>query len=265
MLTEEIKKKGLDGKMSFNFQARGDNADENLLKSLYDVGFRSIFFGLETASEEIMKTIKKGETVAQCVAAVNIAKKIGFHVSATFIYALPGETHQDRINCVNLSKELALDMVRYNNATPYPGTELYEIALKEKRLNIQGLYENFNSVSTFIENPFKKIPFSYVPANNRENEIRRDVLFSYFSFYFNIDRLRSVFARPDQGVGWFNAGERIWETFKKLPALLLLMMMLFFKFGQLFYYCVIKKETSISFGFFLKIFEGLFRGKKKSD
>ena len=159
-LLEEIKKSGLDKKMTFNFQARGDNVDYTLLQDLYNSGFRSVFFGLETASERLMKVIKKGETVAQCIEAVKMAKEIGFHVSATFIYGLPGETHQDRLDSVLLSKNLKLDMVRYNNATPYPGTELYEIARKENRLNIQGIYENFNSVSTFIENPFKKIPFS---------------------------------------------------------------------------------------------------------
>ena len=89
-----------------------------------------------------MKIVKKGETVAQCIDAVKMAKDIGFHVSATFIYALPEETHQDRMDSINLSRDLQLDMVRFNNAT-YPGTELYEIAKREKRLNVKGLWENF--------------------------------------------------------------------------------------------------------------------------
>jgi len=262
-LMDEIKKKSFDKKMSFNFQARGDNVNYKLLTDLYDAGFRSIFFGLETASEEIMKVIKKGETVAECIEAVKMAKKIGFHVSATFIYGLPTESHQDRMNCVGLSRETRLDMVRYNNATPYPGTELYEIAKKENRLNIQGLYENFNSVSTFIENPFKRIPFTYVPANNTESGIRMDILFSYFSFYFDAERLKNIFARPDLGVGWFNAGEAIWEKLKRIPALFFLMLMLLIKFGQLFYYSVIKKETAISFKHFLKVFDGLWRKERR--
>lgn len=261
-LMEEIKRKGLDKKMSFNFQARGDNVNYKLLKDLYGAGFRSVFFGIETASDRIMKIIQKGETVAECAEAVRMSKEIGFHVSATFIYALPGETHQDRMDCVRLSKELKLDMVRYNNSTPYPGTELYEIAKRENRLNIQGLYENFNSVSTFIENPFKKIPFSYVPPDNTEDEIRRDVLFSYFSFYLDAERLKNIFARPDQGVGWFNAGEKIIEIIKKLPALAILFFMLFVKFVQMFYYSVIKKETAISMRYFLRIFDGLWRKKE---
>ena len=261
-LMEEMRKKGLDNKMTFNFQARGDNADYELLKEMYKTGFRSIFFGLETASEEIMKAIKKGETVAQCVEAVRMAKKIGFHVSATFIYGLPGETHRDRMECVRLSRDLKLDMVRYNNSTPYPGTELYEIAKKENRLHVQGLYENFVSVSTFIENPLKTIPFSYIPKDNTEEEIRRDILFSYFSFYLDIEKLRRIFTQPERGVGWFNTGERLKEFVYKTPSLIFLGLMLCIKFVQLFYYSVVKKETAISLGFFLKVFDGLFFGKK---
>lgn len=263
-LIDAIKKKNLHRKMSFNFQARGDNVNPKLLHDLYGAGFRSIFFGMETASEKVMQIVKKGETVSQCIDAVRVAKKVGFHVSATFIYGLPGETHTDRAEAVRLSRELNIDMVRYNNATPYPGTELYEIAKRENRLNIQGVYENFISVSTFIENPLRPISFTYVPEGNTEAQIRRDLLFSYFSFYLDINRLKSIFTRPDQGVGWFNAGERIWDIFKKLPALLSLAMMLFFKFNQLFYYSVVKKETAISLRYFLKIFDGL-RLKKKNN
>ncbi len=261
-LIDAIKKKDLHKKMSFKFQARGDNVNPGLLRDLYDAGFRSIFFGMETASEDVMKIVKKGETVSQCIEAVKMAKKAGFHVSATFIYGLPGEKHSDRMKAVRLSRELNIDMVRYNNATPYPGTELYEIATKENRLYIHGIYENFNSVSTFIENPFKRIPFSYVPANNTEHEIRRDLLFSYFSFYLDANRLKSIFTRPDQGVGWFNAGEKIIDIVKKLPALVFLCLMLFVKFGQMFYYTVFKKETAISFRHFMKVFDGLLYREK---
>lgn len=244
LLLDEIKSRGFDKKMTFNFQARADNVNRRLLQDLYGAGFRSVFFGLETASEDIMKTIKKNETVAQCIDAVRMAKETGFHVSATFIYALPGEKHKDRMACVKLSKELGIDMVRFNNATPYPGTELFEIAKRENRLNIKGLYENFNSVSTFIENPFRKIPFSYVPEGNTEDEIRRDILFSYFSYYLDAKRLKGIFARPDLGAGWFNAGERLIEIIRKMPALFFLGLMLCLKFGQLMYYMVFKKETS---------------------
>lgn len=263
-LLDRIKAKGLDKKMSFSFQARGDNVSHELLTDLYNGGFKSIFFGIETSSDEIMKTIKKGETVAQCIDAVNMAKRIGFHVSATFVYGFPGETNKDRIGCVKLSKELKLDMVRYNNATPYPGTELYQIAKNENRLRVIGLYENFISVSSFIENPLRAIPFSYVPEGSTEKEIRRDILFSYFSFYLDRTRLLNVFTKTDRGAGWFNAGEKFMEVAKKIPSVLLLLLMFIIKFSQLFYYCVIHKETAISLKYFLKIFDGLMLRKDQS-
>lgn len=246
-LMDAIKSKGLHKKMTFNFQARGDNVNYELLRDLFDAGFRSVFFGLETASEEIMKTVKKGETVAQCVEAVKMAKEIGFHVSATFIYSLPGETHKDRMDCVRLSNELNLDMVRFNNATPYPGTELYDISKSEDRLHVKGLYENFNSVSTFIENPFNKIPFSYVPSGNTEEEIRMDILLSYLIFYLDFSRLKSIFASPDKGVGWFNAGEELMEFVKKIPPLLLMGALLTAKFSELFLYILRGKGSASSF------------------
>lgn len=253
-LTEGIRKNGLHKKMTFGFQARGDNTNYKLLKDLYNSGFKSVFFGIETASDRIMRAIKKEETVAECVEAVRLAKKIGFHVSATFIYGLPGDTHSDRMNCVKLSEDLKLDMVRYNNATPYPGTELYAIAKKESRLKVQGYYENFVAVSTFIENPFKRIPFAYIPEGNLEAEIRRDILFSYFNFYLNIYRLKMIFTDSDQGVAWFSVGDTAMDVLKKTPAIITLFFMLLCKFFQLFYYAVIKQETRIPLSDFLKIF-----------
>ena len=74
-LIEKIKDCGLDKKMSFSFQARGDNVDYKILKDLYDTGFKNIFYGIETSSEDIMKSLKKGETVSECIRAVRLAKK----------------------------------------------------------------------------------------------------------------------------------------------------------------------------------------------
>ena len=247
-LIDEIRQRRLDNKMTFSFQARGDNADYALFKDLYSSGFKSVFFGMETASNRIMKLIKKGETVEQCINAVRMAKELGFHVSAAFIYGFPTETHSDRINCARLSKELEIDMARFNNATPYPGTELYQIAKKEGALNIQNDYENFISVSTFIENPFKKIPFSYIPAGSTENEIRNDILFSYIIFYMDIKKIKRILTMSGEGAGWFSAGEKILETVKKIPALVFLGILLSVKFGSLFVNMLLKRNTSTSFG-----------------
>lgn len=246
-LIEAIKARGLHEKMTFSFQCRGDNVDYQILKDLFDAGFKSVFFGLETANENLMKIIKKGETVEDCIKAVLMAKEIGYHVSATFIYALPTETHEDRMDAIQLALDLELAQVRFNNATPYPGTELYEIAQSQLRLNVQGLYENFISVSTFIESPFDKIPFTYVPPEASEDEIRSDILFSYLAFYCNINKLKEILFKPKQGVGWFAAGNSVMEFLKKTPALVALFAFMGFKFLQLFWDILLKRNTQLRF------------------
>jgi anaerobic magnesium-protoporphyrin IX monomethyl ester cyclase len=228
-----IKEKGLHKKTKFSFQARGDSVDYQILQDLYTAGFHSVFFGIETSSEEIMKIIRKGETVAECIAAVKMAKEIGFHVSATFIYGLPTETHQIRMDCARLANELEIDMVRFNNATPYPGTELYDIAKNNNNLYIQGDYENFNSVSTFIENPFHPTPFSYVPEGMTEGEIRNDIIESYFKFYLHIGKLKRMLSRRDEGVGWFNLNGSTFDKIAKLSGLITISFYMAVKFVQM--------------------------------
>ena len=255
-LLDKLEKKGLYRKMNFTFQARGDNVEFKLLQDLYDAGFKNISIGMETASERIMRIINKGETVEQCVEAVRMAKEIGFHISATFMYGLPTETHEDRLNCLKLSKEFKLDLVRFNNATPYPGTVLNKVAMKENRLCVKGLYENFNSVSATIESPFRKLPFSYVPVGSSEEEIRNDILFSLLAFYFDFDRIKMLFSKSEATKRWFNPGDSGNGLFRKIPALFYLGVILSIKISCLLFDIFLKRNTSISIAEFTSILTG---------
>jgi anaerobic magnesium-protoporphyrin IX monomethyl ester cyclase len=262
-LIDEIKKRGLHRKMSFSFQGRADSVDEPLMRELYDAGFHSVSFGIETASEKIMKGIKKGETVAECVSALKMAKRLGYCTSSVFIFGLPEETFQDRMAAVELSDDLDLDMVRYNNATPYPGTELWEIAKRQGRIFIKGLYENFISVAGFVENPFRPIRFPYVPPGNTEAEIRRDMLYAYFRFYIHRARFMRMFKKQDEGPRWFETGNNLSEKLKKLLPLIVVFCALLVKFSQFFIYTVLYPPTRISLNHFLTVFKGLGPSAKK--
>lgn len=251
-----VKARGLHRKMTFSFQARGDNVDRAILEDLFDAGFKSVFFGIETASERLMRAVKKGETVTLCADAARLAKDIGFHVSATFIFALPGETHEERLAAVRLARELQLDQVRFNNATPYPGTELYRIARDEGRLHVQGVYQNFNSVGVFVESPFDPIPFSYLPTGASEQEIRNDILFAYLVAYLDLARLREILFKPRQGVGWFNAGANLKEFLAKIPALAFLFTMMGIKCGRMVWDILRGRGTQLTRGDLLHLLRG---------
>ena len=171
---------------TFGCYTRGDAISEEVLLDLKEAGFTTIGFGMETASERLMKIINKGETVAANVRGVKLAKKFGFRVGATFIMGLPTETREERLSSYRLARELNIDYARFNNACPYPGTKLYEIAKSENRLNVGANWENLNTVGALVESSV----LPYVPLSCKEDELRKDILKANYSFWL---RPKSIF------------------------------------------------------------------------
>lgn len=93
-----------------------------------------IAFGLESGSEKSLKLMKKGVTVEDNINAVKLAKKIGFKVYSFFIIGFPWEDREDIQKTIELSKKIPSDFVEFHIATPYYGTELYEMMKRENLL-----------------------------------------------------------------------------------------------------------------------------------
>jgi len=195
-------------KAIFACQTRGDAIDEEILEYLKKAGFTTIAFGLETGSERLMKLINKGETVQQNIEAVKMAKKYGFKIMGAFIYGLPTETKQERKLAYQLTKDLDLDLIRFNNATPYPGTELYRIALEEDRLTPGKNWENLNACGTFVEGPFSQAPLAYCPKTTTEEELRRDILRANFFFWLRPKRIFRILREGTVLGGWLALPEK---------------------------------------------------------
>jgi len=264
-LTKKIKEKGLHKKMTFTFQGRGDHLTRELAEELYSAGFNTCLFGIETASEQIMKTIDKGETVAELERGIEIAKQVGMHVAGTYIFGLPGETHEDRMDCVRASEKLGLHSVRYNNATPYPGTALYHTAVKEGRLHNQGgMWENFVAVSGITENPFKQVPFAYLPPGpgNSEEEIKRDILLAHLVSYSHVGTVLKAIFKRSKNPNWFVIGRNPIEFLKKMPRLGFLAVMIVGKVTHLFYQLLIKKKTRLPLRHLFEIFSIPYKIRK---
>jgi radical SAM superfamily enzyme YgiQ (UPF0313 family) len=203
-----IRSKGLNKGVIFDCQARGDTVDEDILNVLKSAGFRTIHFGVETASERLMKMIDKNETIKEIEDGIRLAKRLGFRVSGTFILGLPTETEDERKATYTLANRLSLDYVRFNNATPYPGTRLYEVALKEKRFNPGKDWENLNACGTLVESPFKNAQLAYVPLTTSETCLRRDILQFNLFYSFNPWRIYKILKERVGPAGWLALPER---------------------------------------------------------
>ena len=211
-LCGSIIEKGLNTKAEFTMVTRGDCVDDALLRKLKEANFTGLAFGVETASEELMKMINKKETVQDIVSGINLAKKYNFLVDTVFIFGLPGESRADRVASFNLACSLDVSKARFNNATPYPGTELYRMAKAENNLNIIGDWENFNPTGALTaKNPFK-YPLPYYPKGSTPEDLVMDVIQANMLYFLQPKRLlllfKNVFDR--KGTKWLVLPPKWW-------------------------------------------------------
>jgi len=132
-LTDEILKKNL--KIKWTCNSRVNNVDLELLKRMKESGCWMIGFGIESGNQKILDYSKKGVILKQSMNAVKLAKKAGIEVSAQFIIGLPGETKKTALETLSFAKKLDADYVQFYCAVPFPGSELYEMAIKRKWIN----------------------------------------------------------------------------------------------------------------------------------
>lgn len=79
---------------------RADLFDEEIAMSMAKSGCENISFGVESVSSQVLKTIKKGESIEQISRAVDIAKKYIKNVNGFFIIGLPGSSYESDLNSV---------------------------------------------------------------------------------------------------------------------------------------------------------------------
>jgi radical SAM superfamily enzyme YgiQ (UPF0313 family) len=108
---------------------RVDLVDKSLLKIMHDGGCRGVSFGVESGSQKILDNAKKGIAVEQAEDAIECAKESGMKVYCSFIFGLPGENWSTVDETISFVKRTLPTGAQFNVAVPYPGTELYRIAL----------------------------------------------------------------------------------------------------------------------------------------
>ena len=123
-------KESLPG-MRWYCNTRVNLVDRDLLLLMRESGCRGIAFGVESGSQTILDTIRKGITVQDAKVAIAEAKNAGLKVYASFIIGLPGENHETLKATSKFIQETLPHSAQFNIAVPYPGTELYHQGIAE--------------------------------------------------------------------------------------------------------------------------------------
>src|SRR6266516_2359406 len=104
--------------------------DYETLKAMKDSGCRLLIVGYESGDQQILKNIKKGATIERARQFTKDCHKPGLVVHGEFILGRPGETRETIKNTIKFAKELDVETIQVSVAHAYPGTELYDYAMK---------------------------------------------------------------------------------------------------------------------------------------
>lgn len=109
--------------------SRVDLIDAPLLAAMKGAGCHTIIFGVESASEDILRRYRKGYTKEQIRQAFRLCRVAGIRTVATFILGLPEETEETAGETIAFLKELDCDFASFNVAVPRMGTTLRQEAI----------------------------------------------------------------------------------------------------------------------------------------
>jgi anaerobic magnesium-protoporphyrin IX monomethyl ester cyclase len=120
----ELERRGL--RVPWECLGRVDNLDAGTAAAMRRAGCRTVFFGLESGSDDVLRLMGKGATAAQARKAVWAAHDAGLEVGGFFILCYPGETDETVLETLRFADSLPLDYVGLSMPYPLPGSALRE-------------------------------------------------------------------------------------------------------------------------------------------
>lgn len=127
--------------------------DYRLMKQ---AGFRFVLFGLESANQETLDRIHKGEKIENMVESCRLAKKAGLSPHITIMFGYPWEDEKQIANTVQLGRTILkkgwAHTLQATVLIPYPGTPLYQ-ECREKGWLLTENYEDFDQRMPVMKTP----------------------------------------------------------------------------------------------------------------
>lgn len=166
---EGILREGLD--VSWSASSRVNTFDRETAQAMRRAGAHTIYFGIESGTQRVLDFIGKGIKLSQAVEAVKTAAEAGLKALGSFVIGFPIEREEDIDRTIGFSKRLGLDYAQFTVATPYPGTRLWDFALRNRLLVTLDwrLYTTVNAVMRGL----------YLTAN----QIQSMLVKAYLTFY----------------------------------------------------------------------------------
>lgn len=124
---------------------RVDLVSRDLLRAMKNAGCRTIWFGVESGSPNVLRRLNKGITLEQALQTFRLCREEGLQTSASFVLGIPGETASDMEETFKFAKKLDPDWCQFNIFIACPGSSLYDEVLEK------GLYDRKDGFLLFVK------------------------------------------------------------------------------------------------------------------
>jgi len=124
---KELCQQIIDRKLGISWvcDTRVDCLDEEMAALMKNSGCVRIKIGVESGSDRVLASIRKGTSTAEIRRAVRLIKKHGIPLTVYLMVGFPGETNEDLRQTIEFAKELEADYYSLSVLAPYYGTQVW--------------------------------------------------------------------------------------------------------------------------------------------
>ena len=115
-------------------QSRAEAIDAETVAWMRRAGCECIQLGVESGAPETLRFLGKQITPERVIAAADVIRQAGIHLSIYLIAGIPGETEQAQQQTLALVKKVRPDDIQAAPLAYYPGTALFEAEVQSGRL-----------------------------------------------------------------------------------------------------------------------------------
>jgi radical SAM superfamily enzyme YgiQ (UPF0313 family) len=202
-----IIEKSLHKKVKFIGQTRADTIDYELFKKMKEAGFYRLAMGVESGNPMILKRIKKRLDLSKVEESFRLAQKVGMRTRANFIFGHPYETPETARDTINFAVKLNADDNSFAAMTPYPNTEILEMASKGEG-GYKLISKNWNYYDKYLGSSLELKSLSkralerlqmqaHLEVFIRNGRIKDLILYAYRNrrgiFYFSLRFFKNIF------------------------------------------------------------------------
>ncbi len=116
-------------------QVRSDLAKHpDLLKKMFKAGCSRVYVGFESIDDQALKALKKSQTKEDIEVAIRMFHTAGIKIHGMFMFGEDSDTLDNIKNTVDFALHHEIDTVQFMILTPFPGTQIYDTMVTQKRL-----------------------------------------------------------------------------------------------------------------------------------